>query len=154
MGSLRKLLALVVYTVLLAGCAGARGMMITEDTAFLTVLGRDGDDPGRVIDKAVMEAARYTQAHGFRYFAILDAANANMTAVRVEFGQRLFAQPISPQRSFAFVPPSQASTPRMLPDQTVMYVRLGLDITIRMYREGDIDPQTEGIWRSDSVLAG
>jgi hypothetical protein len=39
----------------------------------------------------------------------------------------------------------------MAPDGGLSYLRPGVDITIRMHREGEIDPKKDGVWSaSDS----
>ena len=36
--------------------------------------------------------------------------------------------------------------------RNVSYLRPGLDITIRMFREGEIDPQIMGVWNIDGTM--
>ncbi len=128
--------------------------MITEDTALITVVAQNDNGRAKVVDRALAEAARVTRDHGFRYFVILDAADASQMGVKVLPGQTLPLQSIN-RRGFSATNLNRSYFPGatyMTPDQRVKYVRLGLDVTIRMYREGDVDPKSQGVWDTDAIL--
>ncbi len=151
---MRKLSPLAICAILLTGCASARTTMITEDTALITVLGQNDSDRTRVVDKALAEAARVTRDHGFRYFVILDAADASQKGTRVLPGHTIPFEPPS-NKSYSSTNLSSSYLGRATlttPDQRVTYVRLGLDVTIRMYHEGDVDPKSQGVWNTDVIL--
>ena len=39
------------------------------------------------------------------------------------------------------------------PASAVPFVKPGMDIVIKMFREGEIDPRTPSVWDADSILA-
>jgi hypothetical protein len=146
---MRKLTPLAVCGILLVGCTGTRSRMITEDTALITVRGQSDNDRVALVDKALAEAARVTREHGFRYFVVLDGADASQSGVRPLPGQPI---PLIINRRSSlssFYSPGATYT---TPDERVQYVRLGLDVSIRMYRDGDVNPASQGVWNSDVVL--
>jgi hypothetical protein len=153
---MRELVALAVCGILLIGCTSTRSMMISEDTAFIAVLGQNGNDRAKVIDRALAEAARITREHGFRYFVIVDGADASQIGVRLLTGQPIpFRFELKDENhrtnlNTLYSPGATYTTP----DERVQYVRLGVDITIRMYHEGEVNPDSQGVWNSDIVLGG
>jgi hypothetical protein len=150
---MRKLFSLVVGGILLTGCASIRSMMITEDTALITVVGQSGSDRTKLVDKALPEAARITRKHGFRYFVILDAADASQSGVKLSPGQPIpFMFKNNGRTIFtSFYSPGATY---VTPDERIQLVRPGLDITIRMYREGDVNPANQGVWNSEIIRGG
>jgi hypothetical protein len=155
-GALRKAIRLSVSALLLAGCAGAtpnQSMMITEDTALISTVAKNYETKQVLLDEALMEAAKVTRAHGFRYFVVLGAADASAVVTRNIPGQTFIRQNNTPRAfgttnlSGTYLPGATFTTP----DQQVKEVRLGVDITIRMYRDGDIDPKRDGVWNSESI---
>ena len=134
-------------------------MMITDDTALISVLGQGAGDREKIFNEAVAEAALATRAHGYRYFVIVDTADASQTGVKIRRGRPVEIQSIpgfargGSALSSNYIAGSGGSN-YTAPDQRIPYVRLGLDITIRMYRESDIDPARPGVWNSDLVLGG
>jgi hypothetical protein len=147
---MRKLVPLAVCGILLMGCTSTQSMMITEDTALITVLGQSDNGRAKLDDKALAEAARVTRQRGFRYFVILDGAEASQSGVKLRPGEPIpfrFQNRRTNLTSF-FASGATYTTP----DEMMRYVRFGLDITIRMYREGDVDPAGRGVRDSDVVL--
>jgi hypothetical protein len=129
-------------------------MMITEDTALITVLGQNDNDRAKLVDKALAEAARITQEHGFRYFVILDRADASQSGVKLFPGQTIPLQFQQNQNRRTSLSSFYSSGPTYTtPDERVQYVRPGVDVTIRMYRPGEVNPDSQGVWNSDTVLS-
>ncbi len=122
--------------------------MITEDTALITVVGLNGNDRAKVVDQTIAEAAGVTREKGYRYFVILDAADATQRGTRFLQGETIHRRNTLRQNS-ASVP---GATYYNTLEARVPYVRLGLDVTIRMYREGDVNPQGQGVWNTDVIL--
>jgi hypothetical protein len=122
-----------------SGCASPiQSMMLTDDTALVSAIGYKPEDQGKVIEDSLKEAAKLTAAKGFRYFVILDAADASRP------GRQIVVQSAIRQTFPETFPPAGGS---------IGYTRPGLDMTIRMYRDGEIDPKTEGLWNSAELLA-
>lgn len=158
---MRKLVLLAACGIFLNGCAsGSRTtMMITDDTALITVLAQGEGDREQIFNEAVAEAALATRSRGYRYFVIVDTADASQSGVKVRRGRPVQIQEVpgiakgGSALSSNYIAGTGGSN-YTTPDQRIPYVRLGLDITIRMYRESDIDPATPGVWNSDIVQRG
>ena len=129
-------------------------MMITEDTALITVAAQGSDTREALVNATLSEAAKITRTHGFRYFVLLQSEDASTVVTRIIPGQTFYNHRSIP-RSFgsgpnANIPPAE---PYKLPDREVKLLRLGLDTTIRMYRDGDIDPSGNGVLDSEMLLS-
>ena len=139
---MHKAVAALACFLLLAGCASASGTMLSEDVAIISSEGNGPSDHDKVIQNALAEAARLTSAHGYRYFVVLSADDLTRTMTIKRPGPTFYNQSPAPGRTFGtvsgrlFVPDSTY----MAPDQTVERVTPALDIMIRMYREGEIEP--------------
>jgi hypothetical protein len=156
---MRQSLSVVLVLALgaaISACAGSiQSMMLTDDTALVSAVGDRPEDRGKVIDASLREAARLTVSKGYRYFVVMDAADASKT------GQRLEApRPTQRERNIATPVPfsGQLLTAPVYRNyfkplgNNVTYVKPGLDITIRMYREGEVDPKSQGVWNTADLL--
>jgi hypothetical protein len=152
---MRELIRWTVYCILLAGCTTTqttKSMTITEDTALVSFVGQSGDDREMLIGGALSEAAKVTRARGYRYFVILDTADASQVVARYVPAQILSVQ--NARRRSTNPNPNPGSYEYITPGHTVKELRPGLDIAIRMYREGAIDASREGVWNSAAVIDG
>jgi hypothetical protein len=148
----------LLSVVLLSACAGAnpnQGMMLTYDTALITRIATETQTRGQLIDATMNAAARFTQEHGYRYFMVVDTADASQLVTKHIPG-RPITNPNPYPKNFGTtnlsslnLPGAQFSTP----DRDVKQKRLGIDVTIRMFREGAIDPMAAGVWNTDTMLA-
>jgi hypothetical protein len=153
---MRGVLLSAICGLLLTGCASIRSTMISSDTALISVVGQNENDRARVVNTAVAEAARVTREHGFRYFVILEAANASQSGARVQQGETI-PNTITTVRSFGNANLNTihlGGATYTTPDRKVTYVRAGLDVTIRMYHEGEVDPRKQGVWNSAIIPRG
>jgi hypothetical protein len=151
--AMRKLIPLAVWGILLAGCASSSSVMLTDDTALISVLGQGSSDRARLINQALAIAARATRTRGYRYFVIVDTADASRRGVKVAQAQifpanTLFRGNILSNLDPTFLPGSDYTRP----NRRIPYVRPGIDVTIRMYRDGEVSPDTEGVWNPDTIL--
>lgn len=135
--------------LLLAGCAAATGsqsMMITGDTALITVSSHARETKASLLDRGLREAAAITSSQGYSYFVVLDAAQTLETVRHRRPGETLPNQN-NPQRgtfsssnlSATYLPGATYTTP----DEIRRETRLTLDLTIRMYQAGGIDPASD-----------
>jgi hypothetical protein len=148
--------ALTLCGTLLAGCASPiESMMITADTALITSIGNNAKDKAKVIDASLKEAARVTRAHGYRYFVVLEASDASQMARRIVFTSRVHENKINdtPYGNSSLPPLNNVYGTIPPTGQSVTYYRPGLDITIRMFHPGEVDPAKDGVWNSDTVLS-
>ena len=70
---MRKGIAALACMVLLTGCASASSTMLSDDTALISAEGNGASDRDRVVRHVLAEAARLTNANGYRYFVVLTA---------------------------------------------------------------------------------
>ena len=132
-------------------------MILSDDTALISVLGQGAGDSEKIFNEALAEAARATRAQGYRYFVILDTADASQMGVKIRQGAplHLYDIPGAARNSGSILSSNYiGGTGYRTPDRRIPYVRLGLDVTIRMYRDGDVDPASPGVWSSDIVPGG
>lgn len=152
---MRNAIASLACVFLLGGCASAASTMLSEDTALISAEGKGPAQRDKVIRDALAEAARLTSANGYRYFVVLTADDlTHTTTVRVP-GRLLYNQPPRSNASFGtFGGGAYASgSTYMTPDRKVERIKPAMDIIIRMYRPGEIEPQAEGVWDATAALA-
>jgi hypothetical protein len=145
----------IAFAALLAGCATPQnGMMLTEDTALVSIVGAAGAKHRALVNQSLADAARLTHAHGYRYFVVLATDNSNKTVTRTIPGHAI-NQPNNTSRPIGNGNLSSQNFPGAsftTPDRDVKEVRPGIDITIRMFREGGVDPMMDGVWNSEILL--
>jgi hypothetical protein len=142
---------------LLAGCVtpNAEGTMLSADTALISSAGANVDEPADIIDRALKQAANLASAHGYQYFTILTADNTSTTMTVSIPGQKLNVQNMQINRAYGatnFGAPASPGGTYTTPDRMVTRIKPSLDIIIKMYRQGQIDPNVPGVWNVDVVL--
>jgi uncharacterized protein YceK len=150
---MRKFTAVAACAVLLSGCVSARSTMLTESTAVVTARGAHSNDRDEVVSATLEEAAKLTRMHGYRYFVILMAEDAshwgstNVPGLVLHYS--MITRPVGVAIPGLQHLPSATFT---LPDTSVPYITPGLMITIRMYREGEVDPGRQEVWNPEVIL--
>ena len=150
---MRRFIAVAACAVLLSACVSARSTMLTESTAVVTGSGAHPNDRDEVVSATLQEAAKLTRMHGYRYFVILmaeDASHSGTTNVpglvlHYTWGSRPVGMPIP---GLQHAPSETFKTP----DTSVSHITPGLMITIRMYREGEVDPGWQEVWNPEVIL--
>jgi len=141
--------------VFLLGCASASGTMLSENTAIISAEGSGPNYRDQVIHDVLAEAARLTAVNGYRYFVVLTADDLTHTVtVRIP-GRVLHNQPPRTNEAFGTFSGRAYATggsSYMLPDRVEEHIRPAMDIIIRMYRPGEIEPQMEGVWDATAAL--
>jgi hypothetical protein len=153
-GLLRITVTLAWCAFLSAGCTSASGTMLSADTALVYATGNHPSARERVLKAALNEAAELTSARGYRYFVILTADDTTRVVTHQVPG-RTYANETSHQRSFGATfgnAPERPGNTYTAPDTQVQRVRSSLDLIIRMYRAGEIEP-AEGVWDATATLA-
>jgi hypothetical protein len=134
--------------LLLTGCAAATGTMLSNDTALISAEGKGPSDRDKVIRDVLAEAARLTNANGYRYFVVLTADDLSHTVTIRTPGRILYNQAPRSGEPFgtygARAYPTGGST-YQTPDRIEERIKPAMDIIIRMYRVGDIAPG-EGVF--------
>jgi hypothetical protein len=152
--SMRKFIALFAWVLFLAGCASASSMMLSDDTALISAEGKGPRDRDKVVRDALVEAARVTSANGFRYFVVLTADDLTSTLTVVIPGRVLHNQPPRANGSFGAFTGAYATggSTYTTPERKVERIHPAMDIIIHMYREGEIEPQTDGVFDATAAL--
>jgi hypothetical protein len=136
--------SLVIVCLLLAACTTPKSIMLAENTAAISIVGRSPGDRERVIQDALAEAGKITREHGYQYFIIVRAEDASRTGTMLLDEQRV--------RQSAPTILSKPGASNVSVTRNVMYRRPGLGLTIRMFHEGEIDPYIQGVWNTDGGM--
>ena len=144
----------LIAPILLAGCALAQSTMLTDNTARITSRANSVANRDRVIQDALAEAARLTRAHGYRYFIVVEATDDSRSANVAILGQitRNKANMAIPFGSLSIGLINRPGTTFLTSASRVQITRPGLNITIRMYRDGEIDPRGQGVWNAEAPV--
>ena len=153
---MRKACSIFVAALVAAGCTSTDIVMLSDDTAVVSILGTPAGDRDKVVAGALAEAAKLTRAHGYQYFTIIKGEGLSVKGANYVAGEtipimnsaRASGRPLGPTSSSA---PNKSGSTYTTPSSAVPYVRPGLAITVRMYRPGEIDPRMDGVWNVDSV---
>jgi hypothetical protein len=155
---MHRWIAIILTALLLGGCMNAAtGMMLTDSTAVISALGSASSDRGRVFDSALEEAGRLTRTHGYQYFRLLKIENRSVTTTKYMVGETIPFAPNghmtrSPVPTPTLSPANMAGGTLTGAGRSMTSVRPGLEITVKMYRMGEIDPNQEGVWNVDFLL--
>jgi len=148
------LMALVACVVLSAACTSANSTMLSADTALVYATGNDPSAREQILRAALYEAAELTTARGYRYFVILTADDTTRLVTLQVPGTSL-PNETSHERTFGSTygnAPERPGNTYITPDTQLQRVRPGLDLVIRMYRAGEIEPK-EGVFDAMDTLA-
>jgi hypothetical protein len=153
---MRKAIATFACVVLLAGCASASSTMLSQDTAIISVEGNGPNARDKVVQDVLAEAARLTNANGYRYFVVLTADDLTHTVTVRTPGRLLYNQPPrSTEGSFGTYAGrayAVGGSTYQTPDRIQERIKPAMDIIIRMYRAGEIEP-AEGVFDAVAMLA-
>ena len=152
--AMRRGLASVLTVLLLAGCADATTMMLTDSTAVVSALGSASSDRDSVLESALAEAARFARSHGYQYFIVLKVDDRSVTTAKYMLGPTIpysvnGHMSRSPVSVTALSPANMPGGTLTGPGKTVTSVKPGLAITVKMYRRGEIDSYQDGVWNVD-----
>ena len=150
-------IAISLTVLLLGGCMGATGMMLTDSTAVISAQGSASSDRGSVFDSALAEAGRLARDHGYQYFMVLKVEDRSVTTTKYTPGETI------PFGLNGHVSRNPVVTPILSPadmaggtltgaGRSVTSVKPGLEITVKMYRSGEIDSNQEGVWNVEFLL--
>ena len=150
---MRTIMTLAACAFLAAGCTTASSTMLSEDTALVYATGNDPSAREQVLNAALREAAELTSSRGYRYFVILTADDTTRLVALQVPGHSL-PNETNHQRNFGSTfgnDPERPGNTYMAPDTQLQRVRPGVDLVIRMYRPGEIEPQMDGVWDAAAV---
>jgi len=145
---MRKVIAAFACVVLLSGCASASSSMLSQDTALISAEGNGPADRDKVIRDVLAEAARVTNANGYRYFVVLTADDLTHTVTIRTPGRQLHNQPPRSTEGFGTYSGRAYATggsTYQTPDRVEQHIKPAMDIMIRMYHVGEIQPR-EGVF--------
>ena len=128
-------------------------MLLADDTDLISVLSQGASDRAKLVDSALAEAAKMTRAHGYRYFVILTADDTTRVVTLQVPGASL-PNETRHERTFGSTygnAPERPGNTYTTPDTQLQRVRPGLDLVIRMYRAGEIEPK-DGVFDALATL--
>ncbi len=152
---MRNAMTALACVFLLGGCASASSAMLSADTARISAEGNGAGARDKVIHDLLAEAARLTNANGYRYFVVLTADDLTHTVKVRTPGRVLHNQSQRVNETFgtfggrAF---ATGGTSYTLPDRVEEHIRPAMDIIIRMYRPGEIEPRMAGVWDATAPI--
>ncbi len=152
--SMHRGLAIVLTVLLLAGCMNATVMMLSDSTAVVSALGSASSDRDSVFESALAEAARLARTHGYQYFIVVKVDDRSVTTAKYMLGPSIpysvnGHMSRSPVGLSALSPANMPGGTLTGPGKSVTSVKPGLAITVKMYRQGEIDSYQEGVWNVD-----
>ena len=121
----------ILCAVGLASCIGPAPAMRDERTAVVSGRDTTGLSTAGAIRKALLQAARITVDHGFRYFKIVEPRGQDETYAHSAMALRLGS--------------SWAA-------DGVSLIRPGADVTIKVFRSGEMAATAAGIWDAEYLL--
>ena len=153
-GLLRIAVTLAWCAFLSAGCTSANSTMLSADTALVYATGNDPSAREQVRTAALNEAAELTAARGYRYFVILTADDTTRV-VTLQIPGHSLPNETRHERTYGATylnAPERPGNTYTAPDTQLQRVRPGLDLVIRMYRAGEIEPK-DGVFDATAMLA-
>jgi|SRR6185436_3112213 len=152
-GLMRIAVTLVWCAFFCAGCTSANSTMLSADTALVYATGNNPSAREQVLKAALNEAAELTTARGYRYFVILTADDTTRVVTLQVPGASL-PNETRHERTFGSTygnAPERPGNTYTTPDTQLQRVRPGLDLVIRMYRAGEIEPK-DGVFDALATL--
>ena len=154
---MNRLWTVALIALIAAGCARATVAMLDERTAIISGHGSAFNSMAEVQQRTLLTAAKTTQARGFRYFQVVGAANTSSTGTMYIPGQTYTSGTATGTATTlgntTYGNANYSGTSYSTPGTVVPLFKPGVDVTIRMYRDGEINPRTPGVWDSLSILA-
>ncbi len=148
----KTIMGLVCLAALVA-CVRVNSNMLDSRTVVISGRGTAFDNAGGVQRAVLQKAAQEAQAAGFAYFRILSSQDETRQGVVVVPGQTYTNGVATANCIGAFCSGNYSSSSYTTPSSAFGVVKPGVDIYVRFYREGEIDPGTPGVWNVASVLA-
>lgn len=145
---MRSIVFVCATAIALGGCVVSKTAMLDEHTAIISSRGNAFASSADAIQKSLGEAAKTTLSRGYRYFAIAGSQDQTQRGNVVIPGQTTASGSMTFMGNTAMYSGSSYTTPA----QSIGFVKPGVDLIIRMYRPGEIDPRTPGVWDAESVL--
>lgn len=130
--------AVVVIALLLSGCATAKTMMLTENTALIS--GKsfyDWNSASDVQRKILTTAALMAQERGFEYFEIVSSTDTTKQGLVAVPGQATTNTYGSTYCTGYWCAGQGASYTSGTPGYVAPYTQAGADVIVRFYRAAD-----------------
>ena len=149
---------IVIVSACLTGCIQSSTVMVDERTAIIStkapkfapgsvagaISALTPDDNATMIEAALKEAADVTLKRGYRYFELLDATDRTRVVSFDQSGHANCTGTVTNNGVAGSPQPFEAQCRGYAPRVTTL-AEPGLDLIVRMHREGEIDPKKEGI---------
>lgn len=148
-----RILAAMTAALTLAGCVTAETIMLDSRTAIISAQGSGYNTQAQVVQKVLVQAATETQARGFTYFQVLDSQDTTRQGQAVIPGNSYSNTNATASCYGGYCSGNANTNSTYTPPQVINVIRPGADVRIRFYRDGEIDPNTQGVWSAADVLA-
>lgn len=141
--------AILLAVLLLAGCVQTSARNI--DGRTIVVSGRGGvqHNASDVFAASIVRAARAANERGFEYFAVLNANSSTRTGAFVTPGHSSTTGTV---QTFGNTATYQGQT-TYVPGMVNTYSQPVMDMVVRLFHTGEIDPNTPGVFSTAEVLA-
>lgn len=135
---------------LLAGCQTTQttSTRLAENVAIISTKGNAFAESEDVLRDVLVNAAVTTQNAGYQYFLIASQQDTTRTDHFVTSGSSYTSGTINTYGGYG----SYSGMTTYTPPQVHTFVKPGMDVMIRMFRDGEIDPNTPGVFNAASVI--
>lgn len=149
--------ALGVLAVGTTGCVRSKSVMLDASTAIISSRGSAFDSHARVTQAALVEAATLAVSRGYRYFVIVDTQDRTITTLWHDSGTTKTTGTVDGlvmgSGNSKVVAGNYSASTTSTPATTTTLIKPGSDVTVKMFREGELDPKSPGVWDAPAVLA-
>lgn len=148
-----KKLAAVAAALLLSGCVTAETMMLDDRTAIISGSGDEYSSAARVQRRVFVEAATAAQVRGYRYFVIQNSRDTTTTGTRALPTQTYANAQANTNCGYVACNTSAYGQSQTFGGGFQQVIQPGMDVLVRFYREGEVDPRQDGVWDATAILA-
>jgi hypothetical protein len=131
--------------------------MIDNRTAIVTARGTAFDRLASVQHDVLVRAAILTKARGFKYFQVLSVADATTTATMILPGQTYTSGTVTGSATTVgnttFGNANYSGSSYTTPTNIIPLIKPGTDITIRMYKDGEVYAGQAGVWDAQGIIS-
>lgn len=140
--------AIALLSVLLvSACVRSETTMLTPNTAIIETQGTAFDSHSGVAKGALVEAATQTVSRGYRYFIVLEKNDTTQTHTDYTPGTSQTTGWVNPANG------TYSATTTTTPGYTNTWTTPGSAMTIRMFKDGEVDPKLPPVWDAEAILA-
>jgi len=153
----KSIITIALSAFVLAGCVRAHTSMLDERTAIISARGTAFDSMAEVQQRVIVDAANTALSRGFRYFVIVNGQDASVRGTAYFPGQTYSngtaTATVNTMGNTAYGTATYSGNSYTTPGTAVGFIKPRENVTVRFFREGEIDPRMQGVWDARSVLS-